>query len=930
MSDEIVPYTGVDAIQTREAVVAARTELTRRRVELQKQQEAARQELERKRKELEAEFERQRAELAAQMAPLREQLAKMQEVMWTVDLYLGRDETLQLVRDGQSAPADTPITVRQKVLVMAEESLILMDRQHGYGGMNAEHIDEFISWLAADDEHLNRVLPEQKGVVVLIPTRVQSDASNDFERVARNAQNQQSYWLLRNGQKLYVLTVDPELVIRNRVLPRRREFVEVFEQRLFGFGGTFGEPVRPGSDEWFELKKRADARRRHYMRVMLVLQGVLDRTPVWHPLPASGASFMSIADQDAGRIVLLQDDEHSIQLGEGGETFAQWQRRLNGLLRPGLRVIGNWGVRDFRDMYEEGGRWARGYHPRIHTGNAEYPDANVPHLIEGRRDGGFVIRYERTDKVFKRNQPVPDRPGYVYRGETAVDAKQRASCVVMPDDDWVLPFDLVTVPELERFLYSREERSKHFLTMVPTVRAALQAKLDEAAQEADFRGLLGQLLVAEGADAEGIELLVDELVHWYKLAYTWTRPLNGDGPHEKKAADKIVAEYRARRAADADDAEERIVTAGRQVPGAIAVARDRQGRWFAYAPSSPALEPGIHLDVTRIYRDGRLGEPERWKVLATRTASALHVAWQNPEWSSWTFGANPRHYLTGSERMALVDRVRERTKGTPAAVTEFFDPQQPDRRGIFVYSWADEEHPDPASAPTVEDSDVFYWRNRRSPVAYRGWVIDRDDAGVPVLGEDARGRFSDRVPTSFSNYAGGSRWGETPWWPDDARDYGEARPRLIWADESVLDGMADYRRRCAQAAEARRQQKREREAEAQEYVPGILDLIRGRQIGAVRARFEQDYGRDADDLWDGHLKSLGLTDPIHSRDLWGIVAIALDHGEQVVGRTLRDLADSALAHGMDAPGEWHPRSTGVDVGVYGDIIVPMPGEEARC
>lgn len=111
---------------------------------------------------------------------------------------------------------------------------------------------------------------------------------------------------------------------------------------------------------------------------------------------------MSLKDQDSGKIVLLQDDEDSIQLTDGRESFRAWQRRLNGLLRPGLRVIGNWRTRDFTDLYVEGNRWSRGYHPRLHPPNTSPPATDVPHLIEERRDGGFVIRYERSDEIWKR------------------------------------------------------------------------------------------------------------------------------------------------------------------------------------------------------------------------------------------------------------------------------------------------------------------------------------------------------------------------------------------------------------------------------------------------------------------------------------------------------------------------------------------------
>lgn len=926
--NELTPHVGSDAVSTRESLVAARTELARQRASLEAEQEQQRTDLERQRKELEAQFDKARRELEARMAPLKAQLEQMAEVLWTVDLYLGRDEELQLVRDGKPAPAETPITLRQKVLVMAEESLIMMGGT--CTGLTADNIPEFIDWLVSDAAHLDRVLPEPKGVVVLIPTKVESRSGNPWEDVGRNAANQRSYWLLRNGEKLYLLTVDPELRIRDRVLPRRREFVEVFDRGLFGFGRASGDPVQPGSEEWFAIEKIADARRRHYMRIMLVLQGLVDRTPVWHPLPPAGVSFLSIADQDAGKIQLIQDDEDSIQLGEGGESFEQWQRRLNRKLRPGLRIIGNWGVRDFRSLYVDGDRWTRGYHPRIHPGNAEYPDAYVPHLIEGRRDGGFVIRYERTEQIYKRNVPVPGEPGYIYRGETAVPAKVRASCVVMPDDSWVLPFDLVSVPELERFLYSRDERSKHFLSMVPTIRAALDAKRSEAQQEKDFRGLIGQLLVTEGAAAETIDELVDELVHWWKLAHTWTQPLNGSGAHEKRAADQILAEYRSRRASAVDDGAHQMIELGSTLPGAIAVARDRQGRWFAYTPSPDDRKAQIYLDVTRLYRSGKTGPTSPWQILPQRTASALHVAWHTEAWATWTFGANPAHHLTAPERRALIADAIERTPGRTLCVTELWDHRNPASRKLFTYAWAREGTP--ADAQVTPTHDPLSWHQADPAVRSYGWEVTRRNGTATLTPTSDFGE----APYAFSTYSGGSKWGHTPWWPSDAHDYGEARPTLAWADEQLLDELTQWRTACRLAQKAADDDRAAFVAEANRYAGPVMALIQQQITDAAHARFTADYGTNAEDLWPAHLKSLKLDRHLlHPRTVQGLIAISLRDAHPVAGRTLGALADYASQQG-NAPGfEWHPTyTTGatpgshrVDLNGLDAIIVPDPTTE---
>lgn len=110
--NELTPHVGADAVSTRESLVAARTELARQRASLEAEQQWQRTDLERQRQELEAQFDKARRELEARMAPLKQQLEQMAEALWTVDLYLGRDEELQLVRDGNPAPAEVPITLR--------------------------------------------------------------------------------------------------------------------------------------------------------------------------------------------------------------------------------------------------------------------------------------------------------------------------------------------------------------------------------------------------------------------------------------------------------------------------------------------------------------------------------------------------------------------------------------------------------------------------------------------------------------------------------------------------------------------------------------------------------------------------------------------------------------------------------------------------
>lgn len=63
------------------------------------------------------------------------------------------------------------------------------------------------------------------------------------------------------------------------------------------------------------------------------------------------------------------------------------------------------------------------------------------------------------------------------------------------------------------------------------------------------------------------------------------------------------------------------------------------------------------------------------------------------------------------------------------------------------------------------------------------------------------------------------------------------------------------------------------------------------------------YGPTAHDLWDTHLATLKLSDPLHPRLLWGLFDGALQAGLDPAGMTLDDLADNLI--GKTPRGEWH-------------------------
>lgn len=901
---EVSAGIGHDAVATRDAARAARAGLARREAALEATISAQEAEIERVKRQMELDA----AKLRADMEVLRAEMARATEVLWTADLYLGRHEDIRNLRGGEPAPGDAPLTIRQKVLVMAEESLVLMGQK--VTGMDAEDVPHFILWLLEDDAHLDRVLPEPKGVVVLVPTRVESRSGNVFEDVARDSQNQRAYWLIRNGQRLHLMTTDPDLRVGERVLPNRREFTDIFTEREFGIGTR--RPVVPGSDKWLKLEKDADARRRHYMRLMLVLQGLIDRTTVWHPLPAEAINLLDVRAQDTGRVVLIQDDDSAALLDDGRPSFRDWQRALNARLRPGMRVIGNWGIADFERLYVDGDRWSRGFHPRVSPGRGPYPDTDVPHLVEGRRDGGFVIRYERTDTVWRRSP--------YYGVEEEVVPSRRASCVVMADDTWVLALDLASADDLHYYLNSRTNRGDHFLSMVPTIRAALAAKNAEATDESGFRRLLVDLLTTAGA--ESANSLIDGLIHDWKIANTWHRPLRGDPAHERKAATQIVDTWQ--RAQSAHSESDTMVARGKALPGALAVAQRRSGAWVAITRAEGAHDPGVFVHLTALRRDGTLGKTEQWKTLAPRQVAALTIVWQAAEWAKWTLPSTPNHYLSEPQRRDLIESLISAGNGSTVCVTERWDPQNPAKRTFARYDW-DAEQP-PAEQPATPTTTPFSWRANSTLITVASYDVEQRTSHGPALRPTAT-RHDDFDLFSATHTVGSASLNSIPWWPDTADRPSGWRPRLAWLDEGMFTAIANYSARCRDARDTVIAERRDRDRTAYRWVEPILRLIETRAEDAAREEFIADYGSDSMDLWPAHRDRLDIQSPIHARTLFGIIAIALDHHHPVTGQTLDQLADHALSRNNDARSEWHPSPGKQDMKGYGDLVVPEPQHE---
>lgn len=870
----LVPLGGASPEVTRQAYAAQRAEATRALTRAQSAATAIREQVRKQKEELERRLNAQLADLEATLAPLKEQAARLQEGLWTVNLYLGRDEEINRLAEGAPAPAGTPIVLRQLVLAMDEECLVAADDQ----GIDATRTEEFAQWLLRDPAHLRQVLPDPKGVVVLMPTRQERDYGSGFANLAMEKANRQSHWLIRNGDNLYMMITD--LDVGDRLLPKRDEFVDFFYASRDPFRGGERVPLEPGGDDWVKAEQRADARRRHYMRVMLVLQGLADRTTVFQPLPDSGVSFLSLDSQDAGTVRIINELDHV--LTSGRKPFGEWQAELNAQLRPGMRIIGEFGSRAFRECNENDRQHGWG-HSRLRPEAAEYPDSRVIHYIESKDGRDLKFLYERTRTEW-------------IGGELRAP-RVRASCRVRATDEFILPFDLVTEAELVTYLNARTERHG-YLAMVPVLKAAIAAKQREAAEEEPFRTLLaGRIAGRHGLDVREVQAQLHTLIDWWKLTNRHHRPLvtAGDPELEAKAIRGIEREYatRLRAAGGADAARDaraveqirRELTNHGDDPAdstgeVICVARRTDGSYVAYCPEPNEREKNVWLTEHR-YTKSLAGRSIRnWVTLSGRSRAALTILWSAPDWKAWNHDADRREHLTRREYNEVIAAMTSwiSPEGTPILVTYARGNESDGQIRCFaVYAWA--HNPEPLRRP--EDADIGTGMVKRIAT----W--SRDRAGDVELTFD-RARFNPHWKAYGST--------DAPW-EEPGSYYAKGRPHLLWSDPQQMARVQERQAAIRERAAANR--------ERNDRIHAVVRHIENQWLAAEEKRqyerFLDDYA-GATDLWEGHRKTLKIDVPRQGRDssLYGLVGRVLAAGADPVGMTV---AQAAAAYPGDTPFE---------------------------
>lgn len=762
------------------------------------------------------------------MHPLLAEVRQLEEQIATIDLFLGSNELWQMVIEGDTAEADEPIVVYQTVELLDE--IIAADAERvaiAGGAISADDVLDpgadgwatFDEWLAESPVHLDGFMPARRSIVAARSARENRD------EYGREDGSEITFFYFRNGDQVSKVVASYDWKVGDRIIPNDVELRGIFYERRWNHETREYEqvPLRPGSHAWTEAEERVETRQKHFMKIALMLQGVVERTTALSPLPNGFVSFGQADDYDSGNIVCVTQNR---ALPTGIVEFTDWLAMAQADIDKGQRVI-------FGHPRSRGRDDAGPVHPK--WGND--PELGKAYVTKKRSGGSLYVSYPRTN------------------GWTS--AESWVSCTVVPGALWWLPIDspTVTVESLTWYLTSKDDR-RHYKAMIPLMRSALRFLLAEATEEKPFKDLVHRriednvIFTRTALDVEAVPVseIVDAAVFHYKTKYRTHRALLAGSDVEAFTA-VVDTAFMLLGVQSLPVDETMVQNITDVVPDAVWVGRNHDGEWVAVEPADER-DCYVHVHTWSAVKGNRRPVAEWRSPPDTRTWLTVKTT---PRWERWPRLIN-RAEFTGPEIASL----REQAAEIPGVLAAWLDKSRWRRTEVVVVETLpsppmfDDDHPLTVGAATVT-TNRSAWQPVRTADGIEltdpGW---NDYSGTQVRQESTVDELMKASPT---------RWVYPGFCWDELRRWVQHHDRLVSTSRSL-------RPQVVAAFDQIR-----------------TEWIRLTEAVEYRA-FLTKFGNEAVGKWDGHRKLIGHKfafplDHRHGRSssLWRVLQIAVETGQ---------------------------------------------------
>jgi hypothetical protein len=438
---------------------------------------------------LQKELEEQRRDLAAQISKFEEIISEKKRILYAIETYMGLYEDVVQLKKGENADPDEPISVYQLKLFMDEEvGLVQLDGDKYDEGMDFQDLDKFDEWIT---EHYEQFIYYPKAVLAWQVRREKKNYDpNPFVNSMMNDENFHTYFLIRNGENLY--RIDSNVSIPDVTFPTAEEFDKTVKH----------------DQEWHHDGKDIKEFINKHMYVLIALQGLVDRTPIFGTNFAGKADFVNPKNFNSKYIHLVRDAETDHQIGDGRPTWYDFIAENRKSITVGTRVMIDFALRDYKEKTDRitgMSKW-----------NTKMPDTGEIFIIQDyKKDrgygsyGNYQIKYQPGGEVF-----ISDGWG---TGEWR-PRKNKVSYWAYADE--LLNIDAINYDEINYYIHNRLYR-RSYLTMLQLMRKAYRLKKEEHDAEEPFAKLLAKETKTSVKQAH-------DAIDWWKLKNKWKRSVSAD------------------------------------------------------------------------------------------------------------------------------------------------------------------------------------------------------------------------------------------------------------------------------------------------------------------------------------------------------------------------------------------------------------------
>lgn len=447
----------------------------------------------------------------AKTQDIRFKIDRMYRGIESLDLYVGKNVTVETICKGASADPDIPLSIKQAKLFMDEEFSVFADigEEFDYRDQN-----EFFQYLAKHPALADQIFPTLRSVICMAVTRHEKFYTGDaITNYQMNERNKAVFLLVRDGENVHKVWSAVETHLHaGRLFPTRAEIDKIFTERKWGWSDDADniEQINFMDVRYTDKLSEHEAVALHYKRFLILLAGLDHRLDLFGPFyrEPKGLNFISQAFVAKHMDMIADDERIELQLpGEVRPDFAAWIESRNEYLRSGSRVMGFWRHcmtrRSAPGVFRKESQWDRSDPGR------QYHPVDPFSVKVTFRDGKDIM------------VKVP------VKGELVTEFKDRefeasVNLSITDDEDRgtfsFLVLDAVKPDDLDYYIHSRIERENH-VAYIRLFKHAIAYLREEAKGEAKPRAAMIQAL-ADGGIAHGDDAaeIVDKAVIAYRSA----------------------------------------------------------------------------------------------------------------------------------------------------------------------------------------------------------------------------------------------------------------------------------------------------------------------------------------------------------------------------------------------------------------------------